>query len=118
MSRIVVFDSENEGQALERLAWIETVKKMVSQGAVAKDNQDVLIYDVSELSDSEISTLTLCGSIHGYLRTDNGSTIGYTIVQKAPDIDKWFISEPESGLVDLSGYEIIDMPEDWIHPPL
>lgn len=118
MSRIVVFDSEGEANALERLAWVETVKRMVSEGVVAKNNLEILIYDVSGLSDSEISTLTLCGSIAGYLRSDNGTTIGYTTVQKAPDIDKWFIKEPEPGLVDLSGYEIIDMPGDWIHPPL
>lgn len=111
--KIVAFDTEAEALAFLRLEWIAKVKLLVASGEIAEDASKKLITDVSKLSDDQIANLVILGYVEENLRIDNGYTIAYGSVRKAEAAEKWYTRKPEQGLVDLTGYTVIDLPPEW-----
>lgn len=115
--KIIAFDTEAEALAFQRLEWIAKVKLLVAAGETAENNAQQFFTDVSGLSDETIGDLKICGYVDESLKTDNGYTVAYAEIYKAENVSKWYTREPEQGLIDLTGYEIIDLPSAWIPEP-
>jgi len=117
--KIVEFDTEAEAVALEKLAWIATVQQAVSEGETALDSVNTQTTSLVGYPVNEIAKMKICGHLGGQLITSNGATVAYSAITQAYDQDppKWWIPAP-IGLVDLTGYSVLDeLPAEWI-PPL
>lgn len=112
--KIVVFESEKAALAKEKEAWVETVKRSVAMGEVARDSYGVSKTDISADDDSYIADMVILGHVNDRLRMDNGTTVRYAEISKAYGVNKWFFPV-EEGLIDLKGCEVLDsVPPDWI----
>ena len=121
--KVIAFYTKAEAQILADLAWIATVKYEMNRGRTAKKTDGTLLYGLDGLTDAEIGALKICGRLKGILQTENGSTIAYGKPIQAYDQDpeQYYIFAPleleAAGYIDLSEYEVIDLPDNWQQTP-
>ena len=113
---IIAFDTEVECQFFCQLAWTGTVKKAVQEKEIAKDSDGKFLTELSGLTDGEIKDLSIVGHLDGSVYYDNGETIGYANPSKAYKVEKWYVPAPRNDVLDLSFYDIIDLPDSWKYP--
>ncbi len=115
---IVSFNTEAEALAGSKQAWIDTVKKAVSDGHMVI-NGGIPHSELTGLTDDDIADLKICGTKSGSVEMKEGRTLTFAVVIKAYNIDKWYFPKPnDQFLTNISGYTIQLLPESWLPPSL
>ena len=97
--------------------WINFVKEQVPAGLPAKKSDGEIITTLDGLSDEQIGELKLVGMIEGTLITDNGTTIAYTAILKANDLELWYyILPPDRYMLGVLDCVIQPFNPDWGAP--
>ena len=113
----VTYQTEEDGQIGALKNWENFVKEQVPLGIEAKKSDGTIIDSLAGLTDSEIAELKLCGKLEGKLVTDNGTTIAYTRVFKAHELDLWFyIKPPDKYMIGVVNYIVMPYDPAWGPP--
>ncbi len=115
-ANILVTENEDDLIEIQKQVWIKILKENVSS-----ENPGRLGYDfhsnLEGLPDELIAQMRYCGSIKGATVTDNGSTVQFSNIMKAFNIEKWYIFKPDDRyLTGLSGYAIQTLLAEWLPP--
>jgi len=110
---IIVYSTEEGARNAVKKIFVEKVRDALDAD-IAIRNGNGFVTDISGWTDDEISVLKICGKRKDMVEFDKGLTTEYASIQKSEVSEHWFFPVPEAEYLQyITGYTIIDMPENW-----
>ena len=117
---ILAFSSEEAAQVATKAGWVDIVKDTVLIGEkTVRDDAGNVYTDLSIYSDAFIATLEICAKKYGVTVFSEGLSKLLSEIIKAWKVEQWFFSKPaDKYMGHMTGYTIMELPQDWIPPYL
>jgi hypothetical protein len=114
---ILSFNSEADGLAVIKTAWINYVKEMMNLKKSIINGGGIL-KSLSGMNDDDISGLKICGYRSEEVEINDGLTLAYaTLIKAHGGVKKWYCRAiPSKYLQGASGYTETTLPESWRAP--